>query len=126
MKHSYKNVNKSLPNMSNTIKGWFLNIELLPVIRQLVGSDWVDIEQKPIKTKGVVRPPSDEDLKILPDGTWQWEWLQIHCLPNVDLPLNQFVIYNDVKYKVMYKKDYTPYGYIRYTILEAFKAESLG
>lgn len=121
------NVNSSLPNMSQTIKSWFLNITFEVVEREIGdGADPVVTVVQTINTKGVVRPPSDKDLKLLPEGAWAWEWLQIHCLPDVKLNTNQFVRYDNTLYKVMAKKDWTKYGYVRYTLLEAFKAEQEG
>lgn len=120
-----KNTNSALPNMSETIKSWFLNISFEYVTRTMQGAEWVTSGPITINTRGVVRPPSDKDLKILPEGTWAWEWLQIHCLPDVFLDTNQFVKYDDKLYKVMAKKDYSKYGYVRYTLLEAFRAEEL-
>lgn len=120
-----KNTNSALPNMSETIKSWFLNISFEYVTRTMQGAEWITSEPITINTRGVVRPPSDKDLKILPEGTWAWEWLQIHCLPDVFLDTNQFVKYDDKLYKVMAKKDYSKYGYVRYTLLEAFRAEEL-
>lgn len=120
-----KNTNSALPNMSETIKSWFLNISFEYVTRTMQGAEWVTSEPITINTRGVVRPPSDKDLKILPEGTWAWEWIQIHCLPDVFLDTNQFVKYDDKLYKVMAKKDYSKYGYVRYTLLEAFRAEEL-
>lgn len=119
------NVNHSLPNMSETIKSWFLNISFEYVTRTMQGAEWVESEPITINTKGVVRPPSEQDLKILPEGAWAWEWLQLHCLPDVLLETNQFVTYDNKKYKVMSKKDYSKYGYVKYTLLEAYTAEGL-
>lgn len=118
-----------LPNMAQTIQGWFQPVEFEVITRSLAddgdGVDWVSETVTLIKTQGVVRPPSDKDLKILPEGTWAWEWLQIHCLPDVKLETNQYVEYENKRYKVMAKKDWSKYGYIRYTLLEAFQAEQL-
>lgn len=118
-----------LPNMSQTIQSWFQDITFNVVTRGLTndgdGVDWVPESVQTIKTQGVVRPPSDKDLKILPEGTWAWEWLQIHCLPDVKLETNQYVEYENKRYKVMAKKDWSKYGYVRYTLLEAFQAEQL-
>lgn len=58
------NTNSNLPNMSNTIKGWFLNISFEYVERYQQGADWIEGTPQIVNTKGVVRPPSDEDLKI--------------------------------------------------------------
>ena len=119
------NTNASLPNMSNTITSWFLDITLEVVKRTLNGADWVEITESVIHTKGVVQPPRDEDLKILPEGTWEWEWQMLHCLPNVQLQPNQYIKYDGVTYKIMAKKDWRKYGYVRYMLLEAFKANLL-
>ena len=119
------NINGSLPNMSDTIVGWFLNITFKSVKRVLEGADWIEEEPTIVHTQGVIQPPSDEDLKILPEGTWAWQWLMLHCLPNVTLAPNDFVIYDDVQYTVMSKKDYSKYGYVQYVLLESYKAGTL-
>ena len=121
------NVNPQLPNMSETIKSWFLNLTFEIVERVQVGADFkVDWETKQeINVKGVVQPPSDKDLKILPEGSWAWEWLMVHCLPDAQIEVNQFVRYDGTVYKVMKKKDWSKYGYVRYYLLEAFRAENM-
>lgn len=121
------NTNANLPNMSQTIKPWFLNITLEIVERVMVGADWeINWETKEvINTKGVVQPPSPRDLKIMPEGAWAWDWLTVHCLPEVQLNTNQFIKYDDKVYKIMAKKDWSKYGYVKYTLLEAFRAEGL-
>lgn len=111
--------------MSTTITGWFLNISFKYYKKVLQGAEWIEADPVVINTRGVVQPPSDEHLKILPAGTWSWEWLMIHCLPNVKLEPNQYIEYDGKKYKVMDNKDYTKYGYVQYTILEAFRAEEV-
>ncbi len=122
------NINSNLPNMSGTIQGWFLDITFKYVTRVLDddSADFTEETEQIIHTKGVVRPPSAKDLKLMPEGAWAWEWLQIHCLPDVKLETNQFVIYDGKRYKVMDKKDYSKYGYVRYTLLEAYTAENEG
>lgn len=119
------NANAALPNMSNTITGWFLDLTFEVVERTQRGADWVEVVTETVNTKGVVQPPRDKDLKIFPEGTWAWEWLLIHCLPNVQLDTNQFIKYDGTLYKVMAKKNWEKYGYVRYTILQAFQAENL-
>lgn len=119
------NTNSALPNMSNTITSWFLDISFEVVERTLEGADWVETVINTIHTKGVVQPPRDRDLAILPEGTWAWKWLMIHCLPDVQLNTNQYIIYDGTLYKVMSKKDWSKYGYVRYTILQAYQADKL-
>ena len=119
------NTNSQLPNMSETITSWFLNISFYTVKRELVGADWKEVPDKELKTKGVVQPPSNEDLKIMPEGSWSWKWQWVHCLPDLQLETNQFVIYDGIKYKVMGKRDWSKYGYVEYHLLEAFQAERI-
>ena len=121
------NTNPQLPNMSETIKSWFLNLTFEIVERVQVGADFkIDWEAKQeISVRGVVQPPSDKDLKILPEGSWAWEWLMLHCLPDTQIDVNQFVRYDGTVYKVMKKKDWSKYGYVRYYLLEAFRAEGM-
>ena len=119
------NINSNLPDMSDVITSWFLKITLQVVERTLNGADWVETITRVINTKGVVQPPQPQDLKILPAGTWAWEWLTVHCLPDVQLEPNQFIKYDGKTYKVMAKKDWQKYGYIKYILLEAFRAQEL-
>ena len=119
------NTNSQLPNMSSTITSWFLDISFFTVSRVLVGADWQDGQGKELKTKGVVQPPSNEDLKIMPEGTWSWKWLWVHCLPDLHLQTNQFIYYDGVKYKVMGKRDWSKYGYVEYHLLEAYQAAEI-
>ena len=121
------NTNPQLPNMSETIKSWFLNLTFEIVERVQVGADFkIDWEAKQeISVRGVVQPPSDKDLKILPEGSWAWEWLMLHCLSDTQIDVNQFVRYDGTVYKVMKKKDWSKYGYVRYYLLEAFRAEGM-
>ena len=119
------NINSNLPNMSSTIVNWFLDLTFETVERTLNGADWDFTVTGKINTKGVVQPPRNKDLKIYPEGAWAWEWLLIHCLPDTPLEVNQYIKYDAKTYKVMAKKDFTKYGYVRYTILEAFQADNL-
>ena len=117
----------NLPNMSETIKSWFQPLTFQYVTRTLDDDGiWHNDDTQTINTQGVVQPPRDIDLKILPEGTWNWEWQMLHCLPDVVLEVDQFVIYGGVEYKVMAVKPWQKYGYRRYFLLEAFRAEQIG
>lgn len=119
------NTNSQLPNMSSTIISWFLDISFYTVERTMQGAEWIEAQGTELKTKGVVQPPSNEQLKILPEGSWSWQWLWVHCLPDLQLETNQFIYYDGVKYKVMAKKDWSKYGYVEYQLLEAYQSQGL-
>lgn len=119
------NVNPSLPNMANTIKSWFLAISFKIKKRERQGIDYVESTESVINTMGVVQPLTMEELRIKPEGCRSWEWLLIHCLPDVELNVNQYIEYDGKTYKVMASKNFEKYGYRRYTVLEAYKADTL-
>jgi len=108
-----------LPNMANTIKSWFLPIIFGKVSREIVDYEEV-ISITEIKTQGVVQPAKTEDIELQVEGVRNWEWLEIHCLPNFDVGINDFIFYSGMKYKVMKKENFKQYGYIRYLICEAY------
>lgn len=121
------NTNSNLPNMSDVIVDWFLNVTFEIVERVMVGADYIEdwVTKEVINTQGVVQPPKPKDLEILPEGTWGWEWLTVHTLPSVQFNINQYIRYDGKIYKIMAKKDWSKYGYVKYTILESFRAEEL-
>lgn len=114
--------NSNLPNMSNTIIGWFLPITIGIVSREIV--DFEEVETVTyIKTEGVVQQFKTENLEISKDGDRSWDWLQIHCLPNLQLENDNIILYKGIKYKVMNHNNYSDYGYMEYIVCETF-AES--
>lgn len=122
-----RNGNLGLPNVSDVLPEWFQDISF-EIVERYLPDNSADWEYKPVQTintQGVVQPPSAKDLKIMPEGSWAWEWQTVHCLPNVQFNVNQFVKYDEIIYKVMSKKDWSKYGYVKYWLLEAYQAEGL-
>lgn len=108
-----------LPNMSNTIIGWFQPITFGVVTRGTL--DYDDTESISIvTTRGVVQPYKPTDLEIKEAGTRSWGWQMIHCLPDFVLENNQFIYYEGIKYKVMHNRPYDKYGYREYIICEGY------
>jgi hypothetical protein len=108
-----------LPNMSNTIIGWFQDITFGVVTRGSLDFDDTEVVNT-VKTKGVVQPYKPTELEIEEAGTRSWGWLMVHCLPDLVLYNNQFVYYEGVKYKVMNLLPYDKYGFRQYTLCEAY------
>ena len=110
----------NLPNMSQTIIGWFQPITFVKLSRSVVDYEQVLTETR-INTKGVVQPYKPEPLEIQQYGTQSWIWQDMHCLPNVTLKTDEIIVYQNIRYKVLYKKDYTEYGYVEYMLCETFE-----
>ena len=118
--YTLKNINSNLPNMESTIKNWFLDIEFKVLKKKQEGADWVNKIDRIVKTKGVVQPAKDTDLKFFSEGYRDWNYQKIHCLNNADFKLDELIEYDGIVYKVMAKKNYQKYGYIRYIVIETF------
>lgn len=108
--------------MSQTIIDWFQPITFGVVSYTVVDFEKVESVEY-VDTQGVVQPYRPEPLEIQTAGVRSWVWQQIHCLPDLILRPNDFIYYNDVKYKVLFKNDYQAYGYVEYMLCEAFENE---
>lgn len=109
-----------LPNMSQTIIGWFQDITFGIVTRTVV--DYESVKTiKEVKTRGVVQPYQPTDLDIQVAGSRSFNWQMIHCLPDLDLEENSYIYYKGIQYKVMKKYYYEEYGYYEYIICEGYE-----
>lgn len=110
----------NMPNMSGTLNGWMNTITLV-IISQTVVNGIPTNTQTTATYRGVVQPLSPEQVNLKPEGQRSWEWLQIHVqLGGRALKNDDRIIYNDKKFKVMARKDYTLNGYIEYHIVEDY------
>ena len=111
-----------LPNMAKTIIGWFQ-----PITFGVIRTSLVDYERQItieyVDTQGVVQPYKPEPLEIQQAGVRSWSWLMIHCLPDLQLYNNEYILYENIKYKILQRNDYNKYGYIEYIACEAFENE---
>ena len=109
----------ALPDVSIAFDGWFLPLTFKKIAQSNVGGRLKE-EVTDVNTMGVVQPFSPKMAKTLPEGVYYWEYLQVHCLPDVELELDSYIIYEDKRYKVEAKLDYSKYGYVEYHITESF------
>lgn len=111
--------NGNLPNMSETIVGWFLPIRIGIVTREVVDFEQVETI-KWVDTQGVVQQYHTENLVINKDGDRSWDWIQIHCLPDLQLENDNIILFKGIKYKIMNNNNYSDYGYMEYICCETF------
>lgn len=113
-----------MPKMRAAFSGWLQNVKLR-LITQTVVDGLVTEGVEDIYFKGTVQPLSSQELNLKPEGERAWEWLQIHCMVGaVSLSPDDRIIYNDVTYKVMAKKDYSLNNYIEYHLVKDYEVES--
>lgn len=73
-------------------------------------------------TQGVICPLKEQRIASKPEGQRAWIWKMMHCLPNLQLNLNDIIIDKDqVKYRVLGRSDYSQAGYMYYELVQDYK-----
>lgn len=112
-----------MPQMDSTLYGWEVPLTLEKVYQNIVEGDFT-YTTKIINFKGVWQPLKDERLEAKPEGQRSWEWIWIHAVSgSLNLETADKVIFNNKRYKVMEKKDYSLNGFVEYHLVEDYKDE---
>lgn len=109
-----------LPNVSSAMLSWFQPMTLVVLTKQILNLRNVDTEDR-IKTRGVIQPFSDDQLKLMESGERNWAWHKLHVEPGVELKPSDHILYLGLRYKVMSRRDYRQYGYLEYNLIEDFR-----
>lgn len=118
-----KNLNSfsGMPNMANTLTGWEVPLSLVRVTQDIQEGYLTTVETT-IDFQGVWQPLKDERLELKPEGQRSWEWIWIHAKSGtLNLNTADKVKFNNKKYKVKNKKDYSLNGYVEYELVEDYE-----
>lgn len=105
--------NSRLPTPLLGIISWSQSVLLKKITQTVVDGD-VTNEENNVSFKGVVIPMEDEVIQSKPAEQQSWEWYYIFTRNNVSLVNNDRIEYNNTKYKIMERRDYSSYGHIEY------------
>ena len=111
-----------LPQVGEVLPSWFQTLTFDIITKTLVNYE-VQETKTTITTQGVRQPMTAQQLAIKPEGQRGWKWETLHCLPSTILKLDDIVVFNGVKYRVMQKWDWKEYGYCEYHICQAYEHE---
>lgn len=111
----------SVPNLSTAILGWLQKMTIGKVTKTTVNFKVVEAVVD-VETKAMIQPMSAQSLKVKPEGQRSWPWYTLHCIYEY-FDLDDVIVYNDVRYRVMAKHNYKLYGYMEYEIVEGFKVD---
>lgn len=113
-----------MPQMDTTLYGWEVPLALEKVYQDVVEGD-LSYTTKKINFKGVWQPLRDERLEAKPEGQRSWEWIWIHAVAgSLNLETGDKVIFNQKRYKVMEKKDYSLNSFVEYQLIRDYKGDS--
>lgn len=110
----------TVPNVGGAMRDWFQPMVFVLVEKQTINFQEVELGT-PICFQGVVQPFTDRELAIRPEGQRAWTWLQLHADPVLKLAVDDCIIYLNVQYRVVSRKNYTNYGYCEYSLVQDYK-----
>lgn len=115
--------NRSLKNgmpQMHALTGWEIPITFEIVTQKIVDGDLVP-DTKQVTFQGVWQPLKMQDLLFKDPAQRSWSWYWLHTYTNIGLDVGDKVIYNNVRYKVMSKKDYSLNNFYEYQLIEDFE-----
>lgn len=112
-----------LPQVGEVLPSWFQTMTFDVVTKTIVNYE-VKETLTTITTQGVRQPMSAQQLSIKPEGQRAWRWETLHCLPDVKLQVDDIVIFDSIKYRVMQRWNWAEYGYLEYHICQAYEKNS--
>jgi hypothetical protein len=108
-----------LPKLSTAIGPWAQTFNFDVITKRQ--ENYQTVERKSTRTfKGVVAPLSARQLELKPEGQRAWRWQEVHCKTDLELRIDDEVIFKCVRYRVMAVHDFADYGFRRYELAEAF------
>ena len=110
----------TLPNVSGAVSAWGGVIDFVLVGKRQVDFKTVEaLYQR--TTYGTRQPLSAQAVAIKPEGQRAWRWEVLHIAPPAPFGLDDIVIFDEVRYRVMSKKDYSKFGYLAYEIAQDYQ-----
>lgn len=108
-----------LPQLSDVVAGWSRPITVKLLSQEMFDGDVVKTETL-IDAMGVIQPFTAAQLLLKPEGERTWDWQALHVLPPFDAKLGDRVEIFGTRYRIMSRKDYMLYGYLKYELVEDF------
>ncbi len=110
------------PQISAAFSGWGSAILLVKISQQIIDGLVQEIAHQ-IPFHGIVQPLSAKQIALKPEGERAWAWLQIHIQASspVKLDVNDRIMVDCRKYKVMGRLDYSANNYIELHCVEDFQ-----
>jgi hypothetical protein len=73
------------------------------------------------KYRAVIQPMQMKQLMIMPEGQRGWAWYTLHAEPGLQLSIDDIVVINQTRYRVMAQQDWSDYGYVEYQVVRGFE-----
>ena len=113
-------INPRLPNVNAAVLKWAQPLSFRVVEKKTVDRELVETLSEPVTGSGTLQPMREEQIAMKMEGQRSWKWWKLHADPMLTLELDTVVERNGVRFRVLGKKDFSEYGYIKYELAEDF------
>lgn len=111
----------TLPDMSGAIANWFQKMKFRRVTKKVV--NFVAVETfTEVVAMAVKQPLTAQKLQMKPEGQRQWKWEMLHASPDTVLFLDDEIMINGVRFRVMEKLDFKEYGFVEYHLCQDYQS----
>ncbi len=111
----------TLPNMQNTLTDWFQRMTFTVITKAVINFQDVETEVE-TTALGVRQPFSARQLMMKPEGQRSWRWETIHADQSLILTVDDVVVFDSIRYRVMQIMQWKEYGYVEYHICQDYTA----
>ena len=119
-----RSIASGMPQMADTLTGWEVPLTLIKITQSIVEGDVVE-EKTKINFLGVWQPLRNEQLQFKPENLRSWSWYWIHAKSGtLNLTTGDKIEFQNERYKVMSRKDYSLNGYIEYEVVLDYQEEN--
>jgi hypothetical protein len=109
----------SVPDVSGSLKDRF-QLMSFEQVTKTVANGFVTETSTPISFWGTFYPFSGRQLMLKPEGQRAWSWYTIIAEPGVILQVDDVLIWNGVQTRVMFRGNWTLYGFYEYHVVQDF------
>ena len=107
----------TLPDVSGSFSNYFQPMVFEYIKKSVSGFQAVEVST-PINFQGMIQILTERQLQLKPEGQRAWSWYQLHAETALNLEVDSVVVWNGKQTRVMAKKDYSPYGYVEYSLVQ--------
>lgn len=107
----------TLPNVNSVMQDWFVPITFGVITKTILDFQVVETVVD-MSFHGVWQPLTGRQIMMKPEGQRAWNWFMLHSDIQIDLKIDDIIVYLGKQFRVMNNKDYSLYGYRYYELVE--------
>ena len=117
----YQDCVATTPSVRETVLGWLRPITV-GFVTDMIDDTGQNVPiTRQLNTAGCIQPLKSRELEIKPEGERAWGWYCLYATRDLQLKTDDKVILRGVTYRVMAKRDWFDYGYVRYELLQGYQ-----